>query len=611
MLSAWRWQQVLLVFDAHGPLCTAHRPLPRRAVRRQRAAVDDRRRRPPRQPRRRRPPARRRSRSRRWSSSASAASSRCPLLVFSGFAIEPSLLDADHAWFALRGRRRHARRARVILVRRRPPAPRRPVRRARELDALHRRGARRRRPAPPRARASRRRVLVAAFVYQLSVVARVVLHLPRPRRSTSRSPPCSRSCPRCDGCRCCRSRSAGLGVREGLLVLFLHPLGVPTGQAIAAGLLWYGMTLAREPARRAARSRSGTATRRPDRRRRRHRDARQPERRGTSAVSTPAAADARAARRLRDGHVLYWWVEILAVLVFYVVYSAIRNTARRAIRRRTAFRHAREIISLEQRPRHQPRADDPGVGAALPPADHRRQLLLRLAALHRHRSASMIYLFRSWSDDYPLWRNTLADQRPRSRSSASRSSRSCRRACSTACTAPPLRLRRHPRQGPDVLVVQLGRGAARSPTSSRPCRACTARGRSWCAFALVPRLRHRWAKVLAALYPSPRSRDRDHRQPLLPRRGRRVRHPRHRLVPVGLVTRAGRGDRRTPDRTRLACPARDRPLRPRPRRPRRPRHLGRAALPHRRARRHGHLRRRRRSASGRCRCGSAPTTVTA
>ncbi len=36
---------------------------------------------------------------------------------------------------------------------------------------------------------------------------------------------------------------SGLGVREGLLVLLLHPLGVKTGQAVALGLLWYGMVL--------------------------------------------------------------------------------------------------------------------------------------------------------------------------------------------------------------------------------------------------------------------------------------------------------------------------------------------------------------------------------
>jgi uncharacterized membrane protein YbhN (UPF0104 family) len=35
----------------------------------------------------------------------------------------------------------------------------------------------------------------------------------------------------------------GLGVREGMLAFFFHPLAVPTGQSVAVGLLWYGMTL--------------------------------------------------------------------------------------------------------------------------------------------------------------------------------------------------------------------------------------------------------------------------------------------------------------------------------------------------------------------------------
>lgn len=35
----------------------------------------------------------------------------------------------------------------------------------------------------------------------------------------------------------------GLGVREGLLAFLLHPLGVPAGQALGLGLLWYAMTL--------------------------------------------------------------------------------------------------------------------------------------------------------------------------------------------------------------------------------------------------------------------------------------------------------------------------------------------------------------------------------
>jgi len=36
---------------------------------------------------------------------------------------------------------------------------------------------------------------------------------------------------------------SGLGVREGAFVLFLTPLGVPTEQAVALGLLIYALTL--------------------------------------------------------------------------------------------------------------------------------------------------------------------------------------------------------------------------------------------------------------------------------------------------------------------------------------------------------------------------------
>ena len=50
VLSAWRWQRVFAVFDVHVPAAHAARPLPRRAVRRQRPPVDHRWRRPPREP---------------------------------------------------------------------------------------------------------------------------------------------------------------------------------------------------------------------------------------------------------------------------------------------------------------------------------------------------------------------------------------------------------------------------------------------------------------------------------------------------------------------------------------------------------------------------------
>ena len=53
----------------------------------------------------------------------------------------------------------------------------------------------------------------------------------------------------------------------------------------------------------------------------------------------------KGARRLRDGSHIYWWVEILAILLFYVLYSAIRNSnGSHPVR---AFHNAEHIISFE------------------------------------------------------------------------------------------------------------------------------------------------------------------------------------------------------------------------------------------------------------------------
>ena len=78
VLSAWRWQRVLLAFGAPVPLRAAHRPLLRGSVRRQRAAVHHRWGRAARSRDRPRTSARGRPRSRPSPSSGSAASSRCP-----------------------------------------------------------------------------------------------------------------------------------------------------------------------------------------------------------------------------------------------------------------------------------------------------------------------------------------------------------------------------------------------------------------------------------------------------------------------------------------------------------------------------------------------------
>ena len=152
--------------------------------------------------------------------------------------------------------------------------------------------------------------------------------------------------------------------------------------------------------------------------------------------------------------------------------------------------------------RHQPRAGDPGVGARLPAADHRRELLLRVAALHRDRRR----------DDLPVpevdRRLPAVAQHARVATALAligfallpaHAAPAARRALRRPATLTQ-GLRRHARQGPGVLVVQLRRGEQ----DLQPVRGDAERA---LRVGAVVRVRARpppaalWAKVLAGLYP--------------------------------------------------------------------------------------------------------------
>ena len=113
----------------------------------------------------------------------------------------------------------------------------------------------------------------------------------------------------------------------------------------------------------------------------------------------------KGARRLRDGTTLYWWGEIGMCLLFYLVYSAGRNTNEG--HPADAFRNARGLIQLEH------------VLGIFQEATLQRWALhfkpLIIACNYYYGSLHFIVtigvavvLFRKWSDDYALWRNTLA-----------------------------------------------------------------------------------------------------------------------------------------------------------------------------------------------------------
>jgi hypothetical protein len=122
-------------------------------------------------------------------------------------------------------------------------------------------------------------------------------------------------------------------------------------------------------------------------------------------VSTETKRRMKGGRTLRDGSHIYWWVEILAILLFYIVYSAIRNS--NGADEPQAFANARDIIWLEH---HLGVFHEATIQAW---ALHFRPLIITANYLYGslHFIVTIwvgIWLFRSYSNDYPRYRNTLA-----------------------------------------------------------------------------------------------------------------------------------------------------------------------------------------------------------
>jgi uncharacterized protein (TIRG00374 family) len=164
-----------------------------------------------------------------------------PLLAILGFVLRPSLLEEDHAWVALAISGITLGTLVVIVY---VAAHPRLAGRFRDhenwmrfIGAVHV-GVDRIRHRPRLLGG----VLGAAIVYQVSTVAVVYLAVKTldvdiptaavlgfaPAVAMAQVLPISVS---------------GLGVREGMLALFLTPLGVSSGGAVAVGLLWYAMML--------------------------------------------------------------------------------------------------------------------------------------------------------------------------------------------------------------------------------------------------------------------------------------------------------------------------------------------------------------------------------
>jgi len=168
-----------------------------------------------------------------------------PLLVIIGFSIQPSLIDEKHAWIALLVAFGTVTALAVLLLL--TGHPRLAGRFqgnpgwTRFIAALHQGvDGLRRRPGQILP------LLAIAFLYQLSSVVMFALifralDLPIPIAAVLAFAPAVLML------QVLPISLSGLGVREGALVLFLHPLlqntSVPDGRIIAAGLLWYACML--------------------------------------------------------------------------------------------------------------------------------------------------------------------------------------------------------------------------------------------------------------------------------------------------------------------------------------------------------------------------------
>ena len=200
------------------------------------------------------------------------------------------------------------------------------------------------------------------------------------------------------------------------------------------------------------------------------------------------------ARVLTGGCVIYWWLEIVAVLTYYLVYSTIRNADVGDPKER-AFHNAQTLIRFqrtlgiyhEQAINHWALKIEPLVVGAN----------YFYGSLHFVVTIGVaIFLFRKFPDDFPLWRNTLA----------------------IATAIALIGFRFWPLMPPRLLPQHYGfiDTLAKYPTfwsfnsgamkkisnqfAAMPSVHCA--WALWCACVLVPRVKSVWAKLLAALYPA-------------------------------------------------------------------------------------------------------------
>ena len=217
----------------------------------------------------------------------------------------------------------------------------------------------------------------------------------------------------------------------------------------------------------------------------------------TAARADTEGLPAPVRRRQRG---LRWWKEVLYVLAFYLVYSAIRNTQGSAdVSAAHALHNAQHIISIERALGlfHEQAIQDAAISVG--------RLFIEFwnlfyGTFHFVVTAfALIYIFRRFPERYARWRNTLA--------------------CTTALALVGFAL--YPLMPPRLLdlhglhygfvdtlerfetVWSFDSGTMQKISNQYAAMPSLHFAWSlWCALALFPVLRRWWTKALAALYPA-------------------------------------------------------------------------------------------------------------
>jgi hypothetical protein len=221
----------------------------------------------------------------------------------------------------------------------------------------------------------------------------------------------------------------------------------------------------------------------------------------TPPSSVPLHRRLPGGRTLRDGRRLYWWGEIIAVLAFYGIYSFVRNLHHG--NPREAYEHALDIIRWQKSLgiNHEQAIQAWALGS--------RTFIIAAnyfyGSLHFIVTGGvMIYLYRKWTNDYPRWRNTLGIATGLALIGFAFFPLMPPRLLEPSTLYPFI----HHNYGfvdtlaKDPAFWSFNSGAVSKISNqfaAMPSVHCA--WALWCACALVPRVKHIWAKALAVVYP--------------------------------------------------------------------------------------------------------------